>query len=363
MTTPYYPAGLEPSSDPVFVPNDPNVAAQQDAIFQGFLLPEEARDYFAEAYKTSVVQAISQQVPMGPTGVKVPHWTGEVQAHWVAEGGMKQITKGNFEKRLVVPHKIAAVFVASAEVIRTNPLNYLTVMRSRIGEAIALAFDAAALHNINSPFGMNWYGDAAVGPQYLDATPKTISLSNLPSGTTVYDQIAVNGLGLLLNDGKRFTGCLLDATSEPIFNSAKDQIGRPLFIEQPYQGQVDPYEPLPPYRMGRIIGRPTVLSDNVRGELAPGTADPLLDVGDTVIGYMGDFRQLLWGQVGGLSYSVSDQATLNFGTASQPEFVSLWQHNLVAVMIEAEYGFLLHDSDAFVKFTSNAVTGSSVNDG
>ena len=32
---------------------------------------------------------------------------------------------------------------------------------------------------------------------------------------------------------------------------------------------------------------------------------------DQVIGYLGDFSQIIWGQVGGLSWDVTDQATLN----------------------------------------------------
>lgn len=75
----------------------------------------------------------------------------------------------------------------------------------------------------------------------------------------------------------------------------------------------------------------------------------------TTVGYMGDFTQIVWGQVGGLSFDVTDQATLNLGTFAAPNFVSLWQHNMVAVRVEAEYGLLVNDKDAFVKLT-NVVT-------
>ena len=61
---------------------------------------------------------------------------------------------------------------------------------------------------------------------------------------------------------------------------------------------------------------------------------------------------MVWGQVGGLSFDVSDQATLNLGTFASPNLVSLWQHNLVAVRVEAEYGALVNDPDAFVKLTN-----------
>ena len=73
---------------------------------------------------------------------------------------------------------------------------------------------------------------------------------------------------------------------------------------------------------------------------------------DQVIGYLGDFSQIIWGQVGGLSWDVTDQATLNI----DGQLVSLWQRNLVAVRVEAEYAALVNQPDAFVKLTNGVLT-------
>ena len=48
--------------------------------FSAFLLPEQAQDYFKITNRTSVVQQLARKVPMGPTGIAIPHWTGAVQA-------------------------------------------------------------------------------------------------------------------------------------------------------------------------------------------------------------------------------------------------------------------------------------------
>ncbi|QLF84579.1 major capsid protein [Mycobacterium phage Gail] len=311
-----------------FAVNNSKIAQTGDSMFEGYLEPEQAKDYFAEAEKTSIIQKVATKIPMGATGIKIPHWTGDVSAQWLGEGDMKPITKGDLAQSTVSPHKIATIFVASAETVRANPANYLGTMRTKVATAIALAFDAAAIAGTDSPFGA-----------YIDQTTKSVSLAD-PGGAgnstlTAYDALGVNGLNLLLSAGKKWTGTLLDDLAEPILNGAKDAAGRPLFIESPYEGLTSPY------REGRILSRPTVLSDHV----AHGTT----------VGYMGDFSQILWGQVGGLSFDVTDQATLNLGTFAAPNFVSLWQHNLVAVRVEAEYGLLVHDKDAFVKLT-NVVT-------
>lgn len=311
-----------------FAVNNTKIAQTGDTMFSGYLEPEQASDYFAQAEKTSIVQKVATKIPMGATGVKIPHWTGDVSAQWIGEGDMKPITKGDMTSQTVQPHKIATIFVASAETVRANPANYLGTMRTKVATAIAMAFDSAALYGTNSPFGA-----------YINQTTKQVSLAD-PGGAgvsnlTAYDALGVNGLNLLLAAGKKWNGTLLDDLAEPILNGAKDGNGRPLFIETPYEGLVNPY------REGRILSRSTILSDHVAN--------------GTTVGFMGDFSQILWGQVGGLSFDVTDQATLNLGTFASPNFVSLWQHNLVAVRVEAEYGLLVNDKDAFVRLT-NVVT-------
>lgn len=311
-----------------FPVNNAKIAQTGDTMFSGLLTPEQSQDYFELAEKTSIVQRVATKIPMGPTGVKIPHWTGNVTAAWLGEGDMKPVTKGDMTSQTIAPNKIATIFVASAETVRANPANYLSTMQTKVATAIALAFDAAALFGTNSPFGA-----------FVNQTTKIVSLPD-PGGAGVsnlnaYDALGVTGLNLLLAAGKKWTGTLLDDTAEPILNGAKDGAGRPLFIESPYDGVVNPY------REGRILGRPTILSDHVAS--------------GTTIGFAGDWSQIVWGQVGGLSFDVTDQATLNLGTFAAPNFVSLWQHNLVAVRVEAEYGLLVNDKDAFVRLT-NVVT-------
>lgn len=307
------------------------VSKTSDSMFSGFLDPELSQDYFSVVEKTSIVQQIARKIPMGPTGVRIPHWTGNVSAKWVGEGGQKPVTKGDFTKQDVVPHKIATIFAASAEAVRANPLNYLNTMRTKVAEAIAVAFDNAVLNGTLTPFGA-----------YIAQTNKSVSLADplgagngAAQGSNSYTALN-SGLALLLADGKKWKGTLFDNVAEPILNAAVDTAQRPLFLDATY-GDINA-----PFRSGKVLGRPTILSDHV----ATGTT----------VGYMGDFDQIVWGQVGGLSFDVSDQATLDLSAAQDGSgIVSLWQNNLVAVRVEAEFGVLVNDVNAFVKLT-NVVT-------
>lgn len=307
------------------------VALTGDTMFKDYLTPEMTEDYFVEIEKSSVVQQIARKIPLGPTGVRIPHWTGDVRAKWVGEGEQKPVTKGDMTKQDVVPHKIATIFAASSEVVRVNPANYLNTMRVKVAEAIALAFDSAVLHGVESPFG------TAVAD-----TSKAIQLGG--AGSTAFDQLN-EGLSLLLADLdppnrlKKWNGTLFDNLAEPILNAAKDKVDRPLFIESTYTDINSPF------RQGRVLGRPTFLSDHVTDPTKPN-----LDTG--ILGFMGDWTQIVWGQIGGISYDVSDQATLDLSAAGDGSgLVSLWQNNLVAVRVEAEFGVLVNDSESFVKLT------------
>ena len=298
--------------------SDKNLATTKD--FAGFLEPKQAAPIFEEMAKRSLVQPMAKKVEMGPTGVSIPFWDGDVQAHWVDEAGKKPLAKGGFDNFTMAPKKIAVIFAMSSEVVRANPLNYINVMRSKVAEAFAVAFDNAVLHGTNTPFGA-----------YVDQTTKQVSLAD-PNAYGATN----NALSLLVGDGKKFTGGLLDAVAEPIINDALDNNGRPLFIEPTYTDTNSLT------RTGRILARPITIAEGVKGE---GDAAPA--------GYFGDFSKVLWGQIGGISYDISDQATLDLSEAQDGSgLTSLWQHNLVAVRCEAEFAALVRDPEAFVKVTT-----------
>lgn len=291
--------------------------------FSGFLKPAQAQAYFDEARQRSVVQQLTRQVPLGINGQEIPVTTSKPTAGWVSEGGKKPTTAGGKTLETITPKKIAAISVVSAEVVRANPGGYIEDLRADIAEAFAIAFDAAALHGTSTPFGAN---------SYIAHTSKSVALgTNADTAGGVFADVN-DGLALLVNGGKRMTGSAWDLIAEPIFNASVDANGRPLFIDSPT------VESAAALRGGRLLGRPSFIGEGV-------------SAGD-IVGFAGDWSKAVWGVVGGITYDVSTQATVTL----DGELVSLWEHNLVAVRAEAEYGWLLNDAEAFVKFTDSAVS-------
>ena len=302
-------------------------AATATGQFAGFLKPDQAAAYFDQAKKSSSVQQLARQVPLGINGAEVPVVTSKPAAGWVAEGGKKPATQGALSLKTITPKKMAAIAVVSAEVVRANPGNYINILRDDIAEAFAITFDTAALHGTNTPFG-----------QYVDQTAKAVELGTTTKANGgVYGDV-VAGLKLLVDDGKRLSGFAFDRKIEPTFLGAVDNNGRPLFVETPLEDTTSVVTP------GRLLGRPAFLGDQIGTAIVTGTPNT-----GGIVGYGGDWSQVVWGVVGGISYDVSTQATVTING----ELVSLWEHNLVAVRAEAEYGLLINDTAAFVKYTDH----------
>lgn len=295
--------------------------ATQTKEFSGFIKPELAQAYFDQARKASVVQQLARRVTLGAAGIEIPIVTSKPTASWVAEAGQKPTTSGSLALKTMKPHKIAAITVVSAEVVRANPGGYMEIYKADVAEAFAKAFDAAALYGTGSPFGTD---------QHLAATTKSVELgtANADAGGVFAD--VNSALSLLVKDKKKLTGFAFDSVAEPIFNASVDKNGRPLFIDTP---TVDTAATI---TAGRLLSRPAFVGEGIAHE--------------TTIGFGGDWSKAIWGVVGGITYDISTQATVTL----DGQLTSLWEHNLVAIRAEAEYGWHLHDKDAFVKFTDAA---------
>lgn len=310
-------------------------AASKTSDFSGFLPATIAGPIFDRAAQRSVVQQLVQQVPLGGNGVSVPVVTGRPAVGWVDEGAKKPASSGSLTLKTMTPKKLAAIMVVSAEVVRANPGNYITLMREGLAGAFAVAFDNAALHDLG-PDG------TGTGPfaTFVDQTTKSNELGgNAAAAGGIYQDL-VDSLAEIVVDtdatGRhyRLTGWALDDQMEPRLLGAVDTTGRPIFVDLPTDNFSQAVA-----RPGRLLNRPSFMGEGVA-------------VSDDILGYGGDWSQAAWGVVGGISYDVSTEATVTINGA----LTSLWENNLMAIRAEAEYGFLLNDADAFIQLRN--LTGS-----
>lgn len=311
-------------------------AATQLSDFSGFLSPAQSAPIFDRARRISAVQRLTRQIPLGASGQAIPVTTGKMSAAWVAEGGQKPASKGTRALKTITPQKIAAIAVVSEEVVRANPGGFVDDIQPEIAEAFAEGFDRAALRDEGPD------GTAGAGPfaTYIGQTTKSVEFG---TGTNIYRDLVAGGK-LLAADGKNLTGFAFGRGTEWDFLDVLDNNNRPIFIDSPLdQTTTALFDTNPdlPARAGRLLGRPSWMTDGVAQEI-PGTVSTTY-----VQGYGGEWSQAVWGVVGGISYRVSTEATVTINGV----LTSLFENNLVAILGEAEYGFLVNDPEAFVEYT------------
>lgn len=291
--------------------------------FSGFISREQAAPIFQKAAEMSVVQRLAPQVPLGGNGVAIPVLSTQPTASWVSEGAQKPVTEGGMTLKTMDPKKLVVLHVASQEVVRANPGGFIQAMENEIAGAFAVAFDDAALHDVNSPF------DACIA----DTTKSVEFGSNAASAGGVHQDL-VDGLSELVAADKELSAFALSTKAEPRMLGSVDTAGHPIFVDLPTT------ETSPAIRQARLLSRPAVVSKNVHHGEANCEA----------IG--GDWTQCAWGVVGGVSFSLSTETAVTINGS----LVSAFEFNLVVFRFEVEYGFVINDTAAFVLYLNN--TGS-----
>lgn len=303
-------------------------AATTRSDFSGFLTPEQSAPIFNEAERQSAFQRLFRRVPLGINGQTIPVVTSKPTARWTNEGERKHATDMGLGVLEMEPEKLTAIAVMSAEVVRANPGGINQLVRPALAGAFATAFDFAVGYGLggdgtgSGPFAKN-----------LSQTTKSVTL-----GSTTQDNGGVHGdfvaaMRLLVNDGRKLTGWAVGDSIEPDLWGAVDGNGRPLYVDLPTDDTSQAIA-----RPGRLLNRPSYMGEGVEN-------------GDTV-GFGGDFTKGAWGAIGGISYRISREAAITING----ELVSAFENNLVAVLAEAEYGFVLADEEAFAKIEREAVT-------
>lgn len=297
-----------------------SIITNENSGLKGYIRPEEAEPYFKKTKYASVVQQLAREVPLTENGSNIPVIATKPTAGWVGAGDPKPVTTMGMDVKSIQPRKLAAIAVVAAEVVRRNPFNYMNLLVDEIGEAFAKAFDAAVLFGTNNPFGSD---------NHIAATTKTVQLGTAGQNKGGMYADINEGLKLLLQADKELTGFAFGSKTEADFNAAVDANGRPLFVESPTVT-----ESAGLVREGRLLGRPAYLGRGAGN--------------DTIAGFAGDWSQVVWGTTGGISFDVSTDATIEISGKQ----VSMFQNNLLAIRAEAEYGVVVADKDAFVKYTT-----------
>lgn len=279
----------------------------------GITLPKElSNEIWANAVEESAIMRLAQRIDLPGSGITIPVITADPSADWVAESAEKPVSNSTFSSKNMTPYKLAVIETFSMEFRRDLPALYRELVR-RLPAAIGKKFDATVFNGTAPGTGFD---------VLTSVTAQNIAATSSPA-TTVYGNL-VSALTTLGAAGYELDGWALAVQGEAVLLNAVDGNGLPIF------------------NTVRDANVPTVLGARaVRAQAAYKTGTP------AVVGFAGDWSKARYGIVDGINIRISDQATVNDGTAQ----VNLWQRNMFAVMVEAELGFVA-DTAAFLRLTA-----------
>ena len=297
-------------------------AATKLSDFSGFIDAEVAGPIFEGAQKQSVIQRIARRVPMSYRGVDIPVVTSRPAASWTNEGDTKGATKGGMELVTMSPKKLAAIAVVSEETVRANPGGYVDWLYPALAESFAVAFDFAAIHGVGG-------SGTGTGPFTADLSDTTKSVTFGTSPDTYFNDLMSAAIDLS-DEGRTPNGILLSPVMKWKLMNEVDTTDRPIFLNAPYGSDMQPSIAGLPVHFGEIVGS------------------------GTTVGFLGDFTKCAWGTTGGIQFSVSTEAAVTINGS----LVSAFEKNLVVIRAEAEYGFVMTESDNFVKLVKPSDLGT-----
>lgn len=261
--------------------------------------------------ENSAVMKLARRIALPGNGAAINVITSDPEASWVGETAKKPVSNPGLTTKIMRGYTLAVIVPFSNQFRRDASALYDAIIE-RLPAALGKKIDDTVFHG--SAPGSDFDTFASVTAQSL--------------ASDVYDGLVAADTDIALHGGIT-NGYVLSAQARGILLGAKDDNGRPLFVNNVSEGAIP-----------MLLGARTEL---VKAAFKSGTPN--------VIGYAGDWTQALYGIVEGIKINYSEDATLDLGDGNT---INLFQQNMFAVRAEIEFGFRA-DTSVF-----NALTASSV---
>lgn len=286
---------------------------------------------FEKSVEQSAVMQLARRAPLAldaTTSVPIP--MDVPTADWVGQATKKPLSTGGIDVKQMQAKKLAVLIPVAMEVARSNTAGLYDQLQKDLPTAFARAFDHAAIH------GKTMKGAAGPFTDYLAATSNSVTLGTAQQGNGGVWADFVTGMGLVIDKDWDYTGTVADHRLKPALLLATDTTGRPILVDTQTPGT-------DMASAGTLIGEPLAYSRSVSGKQRRQSTS--VDTGLRAIG--GDWSQCAYGVGMDITIRISNEATY---VDEEGGVHSAFQENLVLILAEAYYGFVVGDVDAFVKF-------------
>ena len=270
-----------------------------------------SREIMQKAQEASAVMKLARQITLPGNGAAIQVITSDPEASWVGETAAKPVSNPGLATKIMRGYTLA-VIVPFSNQFRRDAAALYDALIERLPAALGKKFDDTVFHG--SAPGSDFDTFASVTAQSL--------------ASNVYDGLVAADTDIALHGGVT-NGYVISAQGRGILLGAKDNDGRPLFINNTAEGAIP-----------MILGARTELSKAAFKSGSP-----------SVVGYAGDWTQAMYGIVEGVKINYSADATLDDGNGNT---INLFQRNMFAVRAEIEVGFRA-DTSVFNSITATGV--------
>ena len=284
-------------------------------------LPTEiSNEIIQKTQEGSAIMKLARKINLPGNGVTIPVITSDPSASWVGETAAKPVSNPGLSTKVMRGYKLAVIEPFSDEFRRDYASLYQALIE-RLPAILGEKFD-------NTVFG----GTAAPGDDFdtfAGITARVIQPDSQGDVTPdAYKALVEADTDIAIHGGIS-NGYALSPQAKGIFLTARDEVGRPLFINNVAEGAIP-----------MILGQKTYIT---KGAFVSGSP--------SVVGFVGDWTKAMYGIVQGVNITISEDATLELGDGST---INLFQQNMFAVRAEIEIGFRA-DKSVF-----NALTAADV---
>jgi HK97 family phage major capsid protein len=275
-------------------------------------LPAAVTDEILQKVReSSAVMKLARQMPLPGNGAAINVILSDPEASWAGETEKKKVSNPSLGTKILRGYTLSVIVPFSNQFRRDASALYDAIVEN-LPAALGRKFDATVFHG------------AAPGSDF--DTLASVTAQSLASD--VYGGLVAADTDIALHGGIT-NGYVISAQGRGILLGAKDQDGRPLFINNTAEGAI----PV-------ILGARTELA---KAAFKSGTPSK--------VGFAGDWNQAVWGMVDGIKVNFSEDATLELEDGST---INLFQQNMFAVRAEIEVGFRAL-TDAFNALTATGV--------
>ncbi|MCX5537727.1 phage major capsid protein [Streptomyces sp. NBC_00006] len=287
---------------------------------------------FEKSVEASAVMQLARPAPLAldaTTSVPIP--MDVPTADWVGQAARKPLSTGGVDVKQMQAKKVAVLIPVAMEVAKTNAGGLYDQLQKDLPTAFARAFDHATIH------GKTMKGATGPFTEYLAATSNSVALGTATQSQGGIWADFVHGMADVVDSDWDYTGTVADHRLKPSLLLATDTTGRPILVDTQTPGTNMA-------AAGTLIGEPLAYSRSVSGKQRRQSTS--VDTGLRALG--GDWSQAAYGVGMDITVRISDQATY---VDEEGGVHSAFQENLVLILAEAYYGFVMGDVDAFVKYT------------